>query len=176
MYAHCLYIHTLTIYINICTIHTHTVGTYIHALPVCTYAQCRYMCIHTLSVHTCMYTLSVHTYVLTLSVFTAASLSLLPKRLLHPKLQFRGRGLGVWLVCQLSHYHSQTPGHHGNFSASIPLIVNQNVAQPYRLLELSAEVLPGTISVNPAHVVLQPVPLEVSLSAQFYVSVQNFAG
>ena len=65
--------------------------------------------------------------------------------------------------------------HHGSFSASVPLIVNGNIACPYRTLSLAAEVPTGRITVSPSHIVVQPVPLGVTLTAQFIVSVQGFS-
>ena len=64
--------------------------------------------------------------------------------------------------------------HHGSFSASVSLIVNGNLACPYRTLSLAAEVPTGRITVSPSHIVVQPVPLGVTLTAQFIVSVQGF--
>ena len=67
------------------------------------------------------------------------------------------------------------PAHHGSFTASVPLIVNGNLAYPYRTLSLAAEVPTGRITVSPSHIVVQPVPLGVTLTAQFMVSIQGFS-
>lgn len=64
--------------------------------------------------------------------------------------------------------------HHGSFTANIPLILNGDVSKPYRSIELRATLLAGRISVNPESIVVQPVPLGVSLTVQFTVYVEYF--
>ena len=64
--------------------------------------------------------------------------------------------------------------HHGSFTASIPLILNGDISNPYRIIELRAILPAGRISVDPDHILLQPVPLQVSVVAQFTVFIEYF--
>ena len=64
--------------------------------------------------------------------------------------------------------------HRGEFRATLPLIVNEVISQPYRTLQLSAHLPASQISVTPGCVDVLPVPLGVSLTAQFSVCLQGF--
>lgn len=64
--------------------------------------------------------------------------------------------------------------HHGNFDDKVPLILNGDVSRPYRNIELRASLPAGRISVNPGHIVVQPVPLRVSVIAKFTVYFEYF--
>ena len=70
----------------------------------------------------------------------------------------------------------QHSAHHGIFTASVPLLLNGDTSQIYRTLTLSAKVTVGCITVSPSHIAVQPVPLRVSVTAQFSVSLHGFSG
>ena len=64
--------------------------------------------------------------------------------------------------------------HHGDFFADVPLILDGDVSKPYRSIELKASFPSGRISVNSDHIVLQPAPLGVPVTAKFTVYVEYF--
>lgn len=61
-----------------------------------------------------------------------------------------------------------------SFEATIPLLLNGN-SIPYCELSLSAILPLGTISANPGHIVMHPIPLEVILSAEFMIIMEGFS-
>ena len=73
-------------------------------------------------------------------------------------------------------YLSHPLAHHGVYTSSIPLILNGNASQPYRYLELTAEVIPERIVTSPQHIAVQPVPLGITVEAQFSVVMKDFTG
>lgn len=64
--------------------------------------------------------------------------------------------------------------HHGSFDDMVPLILNGDVIRPYRNIELRASLPAGTFSINPGHVMVQPVPLRVSVIAKFTICAEYF--
>lgn len=66
------------------------------------------------------------------------------------------------------------PGHHGEFQAEIPLFLNGNMTQPYSSLTLTASVPVGRITVSTKCIALPPVPLGLTISAQYTLLVQDF--
>lgn len=76
-------------------------------------------------------------------------------------------------LTKLHEYHCPV-AHHGSFTADIPLILNGDISNPYRIIELRATLPAGRISVDPDHILPQPVPLGVSVIAKFTVFVEHF--
>ena len=66
--------------------------------------------------------------------------------------------------------------HHGQFNASLPLYINGNTSHPYRVLEFSGTMSSGRLSTSPSHIAIQPVPLGVTVEAQFFVILEGFFG
>lgn len=64
--------------------------------------------------------------------------------------------------------------HHGSFDDVVPLILNGDVSRPYRNIELRASLPAARISVNPGHIVVQPVPLRAPIIAKFTICVEYF--
>ena len=65
-------------------------------------------------------------------------------------------------------------GHHGEFQAEIPLLLNGNMTQPYSSLTLTANVPVGRITLSPKCIALAPVPLDLTMTAQYTLLVQDF--
>ena len=79
-------------------------------------------------------------------------------------------------TCMSKHAFSHPLAHHGVYTSSIPLILNGNASQPYRYIELTAEVIPERIVTSPQHIAVQPVPLGITVEAQFSVIMKDFTG
>ena len=84
---------------------------------------------------------------------------------------------------------SPDTGHHGEFQAEVPLLLLHPPAtpsdttsspaahtqlEPYCTLTLSASVPPSTVSFSTSSILLQPVPLDITISAQYSLLLHNF--
>jgi hypothetical protein len=56
----------------------------------------------------------------------------------------------------------------------IPVLLNESMS-PYSELSLSAAHPSGSITVNPSHIVVQPVPLGITVQGEFLVTLQGFS-
>ena len=74
------------------------------------------------------------------------------------------------------YYMYCTVAHHGDYSAAVPLYINGDTVHPYRQLNLTADLLPERIISSPAHIAIHPVPLGVTVEAQFTVILKGFSG
>lgn len=86
--------------------------------------------------------------------------------------QTKTKGLKTGRTC--TYMYVVYSGHHGDFLAEIPLLLNDNVIQPYSSVTLTASVPVGRITMSTKRIVLSPVPLDITLSAQYTLLVQDF--
>ena len=71
---------------------------------------------------------------------------------------------------------SSVAAHHGRYSETLPLYINGDSARPYRQLTFTADLLPERIISSPSHIAVHPIPLGVTVEAQFTVMLQGFSG
>ena len=82
---------------------------------------------------------------------------------------------------------SPAPGHHGEFKAEVPLLLHHTPLgsttrdsspptppEPYCILALSASVPASSLSFSTSSIILQPVPLDITISAQYSLLLHNF--
>lgn len=63
----------------------------------------------------------------------------------------------------------------GRYSENIPLLLNGMTA-PYCSLSLDGSLLSSTITTVPRHLVLDPVPIGVTIMEQFLIVLNGFTG
>lgn len=64
---------------------------------------------------------------------------------------------------------------HGSFTCLIPIFINGKPS-PYGDLSLSATLPPGSLAVNPNHIIVHPVPLGITSNKQFLIMLEGFLG
>ena len=61
-----------------------------------------------------------------------------------------------------------------SLDALIPVLLNENLS-PYCDLTLSVKIATGSITVNPGHIIVQPVPLGITVHGEFLIVMEGFA-
>ena len=62
----------------------------------------------------------------------------------------------------------------GSVDVSIPILLNKSLS-PYSELSLSIQCSSGLIYVNPSHIIMQPVPLGITIHSEFFIIMDGFA-
>ena len=93
-----------------------------------------------------------------------------------------GASFGIGVLCHSCKSHELI--HHdcsiasvvqpGSLDVSLPLYLNESLS-PYCELTLTVNVPFGYITVNPSHIVIEPVPLGITVSGDFLIVLDGFA-
>lgn len=62
----------------------------------------------------------------------------------------------------------------GSLGVSLPLYLNESLS-PYCELTLTVNIPLGVITVNPSHIVIEAVPLGITISVDFLIFMDGFA-
>lgn len=58
----------------------------------------------------------------------------------------------------------------------MPLYLNGDISRPYRNLHFSGDMTGNKLTTTPIHITIQPVPLTVTVEAEFTVHLTGFTG
>ena len=79
----------------------------------------------------------------------------------------------IMVTCRHGNLLCFNVAHHGRHAAQVPLFLNGHTDHPYKVFEFSGNVPPSRITTSPLHIVILPIPLEVTVEAEFIVNVEG---